>query len=123
MGSYKTVTFNGVTLGDSVTKGPTTTKISRNVIIDPVSDLTGVVTRNRGGGQQDLEVECVVDFDNEAAKLVYLQTLWSAVGLTKGSLITTTPTLTWTNCLLLDLQPTKETGRVIWFKAGFVRSI
>ena len=121
--AYKKAIFNSVTLGDSVVKGPTTTSISRTIISDEVSDLTGIRTSNRGGGRQQLEVKCIIDFATEAAKLVYLEDLWSAAGLTKGTLSTTTPALAWGGCLMTDIAPIKETGKVLWFKVGFIRSI
>jgi hypothetical protein len=117
-----TATFNSVAIGDAVTN-VSSGNISRDVVIDPVLDIDGVVTRNRGGGVQWIRVEAYRECDGFIVRLGYVEGLYQALGNEKATLTVHCDgsQKTWTGCLLTEIKELESAGAYVKFQCAFVR--
>jgi len=114
--------FGSVAIGDVVTN-VSAGNISRDVVIDAVLDVDGVVTRNRGGGVQRIVVEGYRECANFVERLGYVQGLWDAMGNEKATLSASGEggTISWTGCLLTGVEEVESAGAYVKFRCKFVR--
>ena len=117
-----TATFNSVAIGDSVTN-VSSGNISREVVIDSVLDIDGVVTRNRGGGGQWIVVEAYRECADFVERLGYVEGLYDNLGNAKATLRVTGEggQKTWTGCLLTEIKELESAGAYVKFQCKFVK--
>jgi len=117
-----TAIFNSVAIGDNVTN-VSSGNISREVVVDAVLDIDGVVTRNRGGGVQWIIVEAYRECANFIQRLGYVENLYSSLGNDKATLWVEGEggQKTWTGCLLTEVKEIESAGAYVKFKCKFVR--
>jgi len=117
-----TAVFNGAAIGDVVT-GVSSGNVSREVVIDEVLGLDGVVTRNRGGGVQRIVVEAYRECESFLERLGYVEGLWAALGNEKATLTVSCEggEKSWAGCLLTEVKEVEGTGAYVRFECRFVR--
>ena len=117
-----TATFNSIAVGDVVTN-VSSGNISREVVIDTVLDIDGVVTRNRGGGVQWIVVEAYRECANFIERLGYVEDLYSSLGNDKATLTVVGEggVASWPDCLLTEIKEIESAGAYVKFACKFVR--
>jgi len=116
-------TFRLISIGDAVTE-VSSGNVSREVVIDPVLDVDGVVTRNRGGGVQRIVVEAYRECGSFVERLGYVEGLYLQLGNEKGTLTVAheDSEKSWTDCLLVKVEEVERAGAYVKFRCVFVRS-
>lgn len=117
-----TASFNSVAIGDAVTN-VSSGNISRDVVIDPVLDIGGVVTRDRGGGVQWIMVEAYKECSDFVDRLTYVEELYADLGNAKATLKVRRggAEKTWTGCLLTEIKEVESAGAYVKFQCKFVK--
>ena len=114
--------FNAVAIGDAVT-GVSSGNVSREVVVDSVLGVDGVVTRNRGGGVQWISVEAYRECGSFVERLGYVEGLFAELGSGKGTLSVTGEggVKEWEGCLLTEVKEVEWAGAYVKFVCRFVR--
>ena len=114
--------FNSVAIGDAVT-GVSPGNVSREVVVDSVLDVDGVVTRCRGGGVQWISVEAFRECGSFVERLGYVEGLFAELGGGKGTLrvLGEGGEREWGGCLLTEVKEVEWAGAYVKFVCKFVR--
>ena len=120
MGDYSpNGTFNGVTIGDYVTKLNISYSVDRQTINYVRAD--GAYIRNTGGGLETISIEAFKIFSDQATKDQYIQTLITSFGNASSTLIV--DGVNYTNCFMNNISAS-EVGRTwITFRIEFIRNV
>lgn len=118
-----TATFNGIAIGDKITD-VSSSRISREIISRQLLGKDGHSHRDRGGGEQTIEITAYKDCASTYARLDYVRNLTDTFGNASASLVVEVAggTQTWTNCIWVDSAPVEEKQNVVVFTLTFKRS-
>jgi len=114
--------FNGVVIGDVVTN-VMAGNIARDVVVDSVLDVDGVITRTRGGVVQHIVVEAYRECESFLQRLGYLEELFAELGNVKATLTVSDEAgeRSWTDCLPAEVKELEGVGAFVRFECRFVR--
>lgn len=120
-----TATLNLQNIGDSVIS--ICTLSSRSVIEQDPSAIDGIITRNRGGGRLVILLTPYKLCSDYASRLNYLTLLRQSLSNSSAQLTITPdhpnlPTVSFSNCLLLDIEEVRSFGNYIEFRLSFLTS-